>query len=107
MIVIGSVARDTARADSDVDVYLVVTDEAYSEAQAARAIASVSQQGVTYPGGYVDIKLASPGYISTAVERGDDPARASFLQARVALDKTGRIPDWIDGIANRRLAGTT
>ena len=32
LVVVGSVARGDARPDSDVDVYLVVTDEAYSDA---------------------------------------------------------------------------
>ena len=60
VVVVGSVARGTPREDSDVDLYLVVTDEAYASARAAGMIAAVSQDGVTYPGGYVDIKLASP-----------------------------------------------
>ena len=69
---VGSVARGTARPTSDVDVYLVVTDEAYADARAAGMIAAVSQDGVTYPGGYVDIKLASTRYLTKAVEGADD-----------------------------------
>lgn len=98
VVVVGSVARGTPREDSDVDVYLVVTDEAYADASSRGRIAAVSQDGVTYPGGYVDIKLASPGYLSRAIDGADDPTRASFVGAQVALDKTGEIPDWITGI---------
>lgn len=98
VVVIGSVARGTPREDSDVDVYLVVTDDAYAEGRARGRIAAVSQDGVTYPGGYVDIKLASPGYLTTAMTQADDPTRASFVGAEVALDKTGEIPGWISSI---------
>ncbi len=98
VVVVGSVARGTPREDSDVDLYLVVTDEAYARARAAGKIAAVSQDGVTYPGGYVDIKLASPGYLTTAVGEADDPTRASFVGARVVLDKIGTIADQVAAI---------
>lgn len=98
VVVVGSVARGVPREDSDVDVYLVVTDEAYADARSRGRIAAVSQDGVTYAGGYVDIKLASPRYLTTAAERGDDPTRASFTGAQVSLDKIGDIPGWIEQI---------
>lgn len=98
VVVVGSVARATPREDSDVDVYLVVTDEAYADARSRGRIAAVSQDGVTYPGGYVDVKLASPGYLATAAERGDDPTRASFTGAQVSLDRLGDIPQRIERI---------
>ncbi len=98
VVIVGSVARGTPREDSDVDLYLVVTDEAYADARAAGRIAAVSQDGVTYPGGYVDIKLASPAYLDTAVHGADDPTRASFVGARVALDKVGGIADQVAAI---------
>jgi hypothetical protein len=99
VVVIGSVARGTPREDSDVDVYLVVDDDAYTEARSRGMIAAVSQDGVTYPGGYVDIKLASPHYLTNAVTSADDPTRASFTGARVTLDKTGELADRVAGIA--------
>ena len=100
VVVVGSVARGTPREDSDVDLYLVVTDEAYARASAAGMIAAVSQDGVTYPGGYVDIKLASPGYLTTAVAEADDPTRASFVGSRVVLDKIGTITDQVAAIVS-------
>jgi hypothetical protein len=98
VVVVGSVARGVPREDSDVDVYLVVTDEAYADARARGRIAAVSQDGVTYPGGYVDIKLASPGYLTAAIANADDPTRSSFVGARVVLDRTGELPGWIERI---------
>ena len=85
---VGSVARGTERATSDVDVYLVVTDEAFAAAaQSARRVAYIDAEAATYDS-YVDIKLASPGYLERAVAHADDPTRASFLDARIIFDYT-------------------
>ena len=42
VVVVGSVARGDERPDSDVDVYLVLTDDAYAAAARAGRIAYVS-----------------------------------------------------------------
>ncbi len=49
----------------------------------------MSTVGVAYERGYVDVKLASPSYLSAAVDHGDDPTRASFDGGRVVFDRTG------------------
>ena len=43
----------------------------------------------TYPGGYVDVKLATVAFLDAAAEHGDDPVRASFEDARVAWARGG------------------
>jgi hypothetical protein len=96
--VVGSVARGDERSDSDVDVYVVITDDAYADAERQGRIAFVSHDGVTYAGGYVDVKLCSPGYLAAAVERADDPTRASFLRARVTLDRIGGLAETVNAI---------
>jgi hypothetical protein len=88
LIVVGSVARGTARPTSDVDVYLVVTDDAFAAAQSASRVAYLDTEAATYDS-YVDIKLASPRYLERAVAHADDPTRASFLDARIVFDHTG------------------
>jgi nucleotidyltransferase-like protein len=89
VIVVGSVARGTERADSDVDVYLVVPDDVFDSAVAANRVVSVERSGVTYPGGCVDVKLATVAFLEAAAERGDDPVRASFEGARVVWVRDG------------------
>jgi hypothetical protein len=98
VVLVGSVARGDERTDSDVDVYVVITDGAYAEAERQGRIALVSHDGVTYDGGYVDIKLCSPGYLAAAAERADDPTRASFLGARVTLDRIGGLVQTVNAI---------
>jgi predicted nucleotidyltransferase len=84
VIVVGSVARGDERADSDVDVYLVVDDASFAAASAENRLAWIERRDADYPGSYIDIKLASPGYLAAAAEHGDDPTRASFAGARIA-----------------------
>ena len=91
VVIVGSVARGEERPDSDVDVYLVVTDEAYAAADRSAQVAFVSDIGVNYEGGYVDVKLASPSYLAAAADHGDDPTRASFETGRVTLDRLGEL----------------
>jgi len=89
LVVIGSVARGDERPDSDVDVYLVLTEDAYEASAESGVVAYVSKDGVAYDGGYVDVKLASPRYLADAADHGDDPTRASFDAGRVTLDRLG------------------
>lgn len=99
VVVVGSVAQGREREDSDVDVYVVVTDDAYAAAARAERLAYVSDVGVAYPGGYVDVKLSSPGYLQAAALRGDDPTRASFERGRVTLDRTGTLTELVRNIS--------
>lgn len=87
VVVVGSVARGEEREDSDVDVYLVVTDERFESETAEGRFAWTARAGLDYPGSYIDVKLVSPRYLAVAAERGDDPTRASFLGARVAFSR--------------------
>ncbi len=97
VVLVGSVARGLERADSDVDVYLVVTDERFAGETAADRYAWVERRDVDYPGSYIDIKLASPSYLEAAADRGDDPTRASFQDAEVAFSRG----DDIAGVVHR------
>lgn len=94
VIVDGSVAHGTERPDSDVDLYLIVTDEEFRAAGRDRRLSYVDRVGADYPGGYFDIKLATLPYLDQAGERGDDPVRASFLGARIVWSR-------VDGLEQR------
>jgi len=110
VVLVGSVAQGRERPDSDVDVYLVVDDERFEAETAHGRFAWIDRRDTDYPGSYIDIKLASPSYLRAAVERADDPTRASFLDARVAwselegLDElVARIATLPDGVWDERI----
>jgi predicted nucleotidyltransferase len=87
VIVEGSVARETERSDSDIDLYLLVSDESFADARRSARLSYVTDDGITYDGGYFDIKLVTLGYLDHAAARGDEPCRASFERARVAWSR--------------------
>lgn len=87
ILLTGSLASGTGRADSDVDLVLVVTEEAWSRAVEAERIMFVDDEGAGYDGGYFDVKLATLGQLEAAVDRADAPARHSLGGARVLFDQ--------------------
>jgi len=93
VIVEGSVARGTERADSDVDLYLLVGDETFGKARRDGRLSYVTADGIAYEGGYFDIKLVTLGYLDQAAIRGDDPCRASFESARVVWTTVDDLAD--------------
>ncbi|WP_407361261.1 nucleotidyltransferase domain-containing protein [Microbacterium sp. LBN7] len=99
VVLIGSLARGTEREDSDVDVYLVVTEEAFARARAEDRWAWIDRHGVDYPGSYIDVKLADLAYLRTAVDRADDPTRASFAGARVAFTRTDELEPLVQAVS--------
>jgi predicted nucleotidyltransferase len=83
VILDGSVASGRERPDSDVDLVLVVTEEAFEQAWRENRLSYVERDSITYGGGYYDLKVASLPYLQRAVDDADDPMRASLLHARV------------------------
>ena len=99
VVLIGSLARGTEREDSDVDVYLVVTEEAFARAADEDRWAWIDRHGLDYPGSYIDVKLADLAYLRAAVSRADDPTRASFAGARVVFSRTDELAGLVDAIS--------
>lgn len=98
LVLVGSVATGTERPDSDVDVYLVVSDDAFERAREADRLSYVRDDLATHDGGYVDVKLASPAYLDAASARGSEPARASFVGARVVWTQLPRLAEQLRAI---------
>ena len=99
VVLIGSLARGAEREDSDVDVYLVVTAEAFARATAEDRWAWIDRKDIDYPGSYIDVKLADLAYLRTAVSRADDPTRASFAGARVAFSRVAELAELVAAIS--------
>lgn len=99
VVLVGSVAQGRERDDSDVDVYLVVDDQRFAAEAARGRFAWVDRRELDYPGSYIDIKLVSPEYLAAAVEKADDPTRASFLGARVVWSEMHGLEETVARIA--------
>lgn len=74
----GSVARDQARPDSDVDAIILLSDEEYRRRAQGGTLAECVFGLCPYEGGYFDIKYCSLDYLKAAAQRGSEPARHAF-----------------------------
>lgn len=101
VIVTGSVGRGSERADSDIDLYLIVSDARWDRATESGRIAWTQDEEINYDGGYFDIKLATVSYLTDAALRGDDPVRASFEHARVAWTSDAQLSTLVSRIPQR------
>jgi hypothetical protein len=107
VVVGGSIARERARDDSDVDAILVVTADEYQRRQHENSLAFCDWQifnGIAdYSGGYLDAKFVDEAFLRDAAHHGSEPTRNSFVAAfpllshlqdlHVLLDRVGRYPE--------------
>ncbi len=83
LIVAGSLTKGYGGPDSDVDGFLVVTDDEFDRRMETGELTYFSTEPCDYPGGYVDAKYVTLAFLEAAAERGSEPARAAFLGALV------------------------
>lgn len=84
LVVAGSLTKGYGLADSDVDGFVVVTDQAFARRRASGELTFFSTEFCAYEGGYVDAKYIDRAFLEAVVERGSEPARSAFLGAIVA-----------------------
>ncbi|KAK4039739.1 hypothetical protein C8A01DRAFT_46843 [Parachaetomium inaequale] len=101
LLLAGSLAHGFATATSDVDVLVVLTEEAYAEQLRSGERTFVSTALATYPGGFVDAKYISLGFMREVAERGSEPARFAFEGARVVLDRIPPEEGVLGGVLER------
>jgi hypothetical protein len=87
LIIVGSVANGTAREDSDVDIVLVATEAEYQRRKSQNKIHYCTGEDCDYAGGYVEAKIVDRATLQSAAERGSEPTRALFQNARIAFSR--------------------
>ncbi len=90
LIIGGSVAKECARPDSDVDFLIVATDEEFNRRRAQEDLFINRTDLCDYDGGYVDGKIINLSYLEKLADRGNEPSRAAFEGAFAAYS---HIPD--------------
>src|SRR5262245_44601713 len=96
----GSIAHGFARADSEIDVLIVVTDAGFRRRKERNKLAfSIRDpQIVTYEGGYVDCKVANVRFLETIAAKGSDAARYAFKDARVLFSRIGDMQELLSRV---------
>jgi hypothetical protein len=93
LLIIGSVARGEARADSDVDTLMVVTDAAYQERRAANGLSFDADDLCDYPDGHAGGRMVDPAFLHEVAERGPEPTRFAFVRAIPAISRLPGLDD--------------
>lgn len=95
LILGGSIAHGFCSEDSDVDVMIVVSDEEHAERLRRGDTCFFSRELCTYAAGYVDGKYISEGFLRAVAERGSEPARFAFKDARVLFCRNPSLPEQV------------
>jgi predicted nucleotidyltransferase len=105
VIVGGSLAHGLGRPDSDVDVMLVLTEEAFARKQETGELTMYAPELADYAGGYVDGKFVSRGFLEAAADHGSEPARFAFADALVPWTSDPDLPDLLRRVSAYPEAG--
>lgn len=95
ILLVGSLAHGFARADSDVDIIIVLGEAEYAGRKRENALAFSLWDICDYEGGYVDCKVTSRSAMRAVAERGSDPARYAYKDAVVLFSRDGSARDMI------------
>jgi hypothetical protein len=99
LVICGSLATGNARADSDVDLYLVVTDEEFDRVRAEEGCFYGSRDPTAFSGAEIDGKIVGKKFLQEAADRGSEPTRASFESAYTEFSHDPEIDALIERIA--------
>jgi hypothetical protein len=99
LVICGSLATGKAREDSDVDLYLVVTDEEFERVRAEEGCFYGSWDPTKFSGAEIDGKIVGKKFLQEAAERGSEPTRASFESAYTEFSHDPEIDGLIERIA--------
>ena len=93
LILTGSVAKGTERADSDLDGVVILSEEEYAEKDKKNTTTETIDGLCTYEGGYFDIKYMTKQYLMDLAEMGSEPARNGFAKAKILFCNDAEIED--------------
>lgn len=86
-LLVGSIAHGYSTASSDVDAILVATEPEFERRKQQGTLTFSLWDLCDYEGGYVDCKVVSWSSLETVADRGSDPARYAFQDARILYGK--------------------
>lgn len=105
LILAGSLAHGYARPESDVDVILVLDDEAYTSCASQGRLTWSDPSFCDWEGGYVDAKHVDAALIGQVAARGSEPARFAYQGARILFDRTDGLEDLLTRVVRYPIEG--
>lgn len=99
LIIIGSLATGKSRPDSDVDICVIATDEEFTKVAAAKDYYFGNTGAFEDDEIEIDGKIINMQFLQDAAEKGNEPTRESFRDAKVLFDHTAKL----DGLVTKIL----
>jgi len=98
LIVCGSIATGKAREDSDIDLYLIVTDEEFKKAEKTKSFFYGTWDPNDFFGIEIDGKIIGMNYLYDAVKNANEPTRNSFTDAYTLFSRNNEVDELIKKI---------
>ena len=105
VILSGSLVKAWGNEHSDVDLIVVLTDEAFRERQKTNDLAIWHDEFATYEGGGVDAKYVDRSYLEHAAKDANEATRNAFAGARVVWPDNTDLQPLVDEIGTYPEAG--
>ena len=99
LFLVGSVATQTCRPDSDVDAVCVISDEAFRIKKDAGKTMETVHGKCTYEGGYFDTHFVTRKHMEDLLEKGSEPMRNLFTNAQMLFCHEEGLPELAAKIA--------
>src|SRR5690554_3915849 len=90
LIVGGSVAHGFATKDSDLDIFLLISEKEYQERLEKESLTYWNDSLICYEG-YIDGKYITVDFLKRVAEKGSEPARFAFKDAFVVFSRLNRL----------------
>ena len=98
LLISGSIAHGFNDKNSDIDIYIIVSNSLYEQKKNNNAITYWESAAHFYKEGYFDGKYITLDYLNIVAERGNEPTRFALQDSIIAFDKTGQVADCIGKI---------
>lgn len=95
----GSIAHGYESESSDVDLLIVVSDDAWKRRMAESRTQWATGEGCDWPGGYAEGKYVCPHFLAEVARAGSEPARFAFQDARVLFSDVADLDATLRAIA--------
>jgi predicted nucleotidyltransferase len=95
----GSIAHGFAKADSDIDVTLIVEEAEYQRRKRENKLAFSLWDICTYPGGYIDCKVVNLDFLQMVQEKGSDPARYAYEDNTILFSRIENLEQLLQEIS--------
>lgn len=87
VLLVGSICHGFARESSDVDIMILINNDAYQIRKSNQALTFFSTELSTYEDGYVDGKYICLDYLETVAESANEATRYAFDNAQILFTK--------------------